>query len=311
MPLYEFGVTRSYQWYGAAVGQYGGHWEVRGSIQRERKTLLSLEVDEPLTLFVDELTNRLRELELVDLDIGPIGEDGIPTLDCVRRGQGPFDVDGTLLLAIRSVCSIDGVTDWDNYNGGRFADRHQGVILTGGLAFIEGIKVGTDLEGQDPTRVIEQTCLMLAGKDFDRNTPNLEAWRIRIEDNRRAKKEKRERILAKARAILTQHLSEEQLVQFEATGEFTVIGGDGYQYLITDKHHHNVFRIEDGKQTHMYCIVSEDLVPDHDQMLAQMLLLQANPEMFHKITNTWVMGENETWKFVRQGPEMAVQDLDG
>jgi hypothetical protein len=33
-------------------------------------------------------------------------------------------------------------------------------------------------------------------------------------------------------------------------------------------------------------------VPSHDQMLAQMLLLRANPSMFHEITNTWRLDED-------------------
>jgi hypothetical protein len=257
-------------------------------------------------LFVDELMNRLHQLELVDLNLGPIGVDGIPTIDCIRRGQGPFDVEGTLLIAIRAVCSIEGITDWDTYTGGRVNDRHEGVIIMGGMAFIEGATAGHDLEGRDPTRVVEQTCLLLAGKDFDRDTPDLEAWRIRAEEDYRARKEKqreqderRARALAKARAILTNYLDEKQLAEFEASGEFHVLGADGFTYLVTSKGHHNVFRIEDGVQTYMYCIVSKGFIPDHDLMLSQMFLLQASPEMFHKTTNTWKKGEDGNWKFVK------------
>ena len=257
-------------------------------------------------MFVDGLMDRLRQLKLIDLGVGPLGVDGIPTIDCIRRNQGPFDVEGTLLISIRSVCSIEGVTDWDTYAGGRVTDRHEGVIIIGGMAFIEGAKVGTDLEGRDPTRVVEQTCLLVAGKDFDRDTPDLEAWRIRTEEDLRARRErqrerneKHTRVLAKARAILTSYLDEEQLVEFEATGDFHVLGADGFTYLVTGHGHHNVFRIEGGEKTYMYCIVSKGFIPDHDQMLSQMFLLQANPEMFHQITNTWKKGDDGNWVFIR------------
>lgn len=254
-------------------------------------------------------------MELIALDLGPIGPDCIPTIDCIRRGLGPFDVEGTLLIAIRSAYTVDGVIDWDIDGGGRVQDRHQGVLILGGMAFIEGVKVGTDLEGGDPTRVVEQTCLMLAGKDFERLTPGLEAWRIRVEERRREDQERREQderkrevAASKARAILTAYLNEEQLVEFEDTGEFHVIGADGFKYLVTNKGHHNVFRIEDGKRTHMYCIVSRGYVPDHDQMLSQMFLLQADPTMFHEIANTWEMGEDDHWKLVRKGREPVFEN---
>ena len=290
---------------------------VKGSVQRARKTLLNLEVDEPLTLFVDGLMDRLRQLKLIDLDVGPLGVDGIPTIDCIRRDQGPLDVEGTLLIAIRSVCSIEGVTDWDTYAGGRINDRHEGVIFIGGMAFIEGAKVGTDLEGRDPTRVVEQTCLLVAGKDFDRDTPDLEAWRIRAEEDLRARRErqresneKHARALAKARAILTSYLDEEQLVEFEATGDFHVLGADGFTYLVTGQGHHNVFRIEGGERTYRYCIVSKGFIPDHDQMLSQMFLLQANPEMFHATTNTWKKGDDGNWKFIKVERDHEVEQYN-
>jgi hypothetical protein len=266
-------------------------------------------------LFVDELTNRLRQLELIALDVGPIGPNGIPTIDCIRRGQGPFDVVGTLLIAIRTVCSIEGVTDWDTYTGGRVNDRHQGVLIIGGMAFIEGVQIGTDLEGRDPTRVVEQTCLLLAGKDSDRDPPDLEDWGIRAKEDFRARKERkreenerRTRALAKARAILTSYLDEKQLAEFEATGEFHVLGADGFTYLVTSKGHHNVFRIENGVQTYMYCIVSRGFIPDHDLMLSQMFLLQADPATFHKITNTWKKGDTGDWEFIRVEREPGYEE---
>ena len=73
--------------------------------------------------------DRLRQLELIALDLGPIGPDGIPTIDCIRRGLGPFDVEGTLLIAIRAAYTVDGVIDWDVDGGGRVQDRHQGVLI--------------------------------------------------------------------------------------------------------------------------------------------------------------------------------------
>lgn len=162
------------------------------------------------------------------------------------------------------------------------------------MAFVERAYTGIDLDGQDPSYLIEQTCLLIAGKDYDRNIPRLEAWRVRLEEERRERKAKRDSVEAKARAILMAHLDETQVSEFESSGSFHVLGADGYTYLITSREQHNVFRIEEGRRTFEYCIVTRDFVPLQDQMLTQMLLLTTHPAMFHQIANTWEIREDGT-----------------
>lgn len=203
----------------------------------------------------------------------------------------PEHEDGTLILALRSVYTVGDIGGIVDSARGRIIDRHDGVFVMGGVAFVEGPRIGVSLEGIDPAYLIEQTCLLLAGRDYDRDTPGLEKWRIGVEDARRATKERHDQIEAKARAILMDHLDDTQLAEFESSGEFHVVGADGHTYLITGEEQHNVFRIEDGRKTFEYCVVTKNVVPICDQMLAQMLLLMTNPAMFHEVTNTWTLSE--------------------
>ena len=197
---------------------------------------------------------------------------------------------------------LGGIVDSER---GQVVDRHDGVFVMGGLAFVEGPLIGTDLDGINPSYLVEQTCLLLAGKEYDRETLGLEVWRIGVEEARRAKKETRRQIKARARAVLTAHLDETQLAEFERSGSFHVVGADGYTYLITVADQHNVYRIENGRRTFEYCIVTKNNVPTYDQMLAQMLLLMTNPSMFHEITNTWELDESGKRTIVHHSSDPA------
>jgi hypothetical protein len=250
LPIYELEAEHYYQWGRASNFANGGVWNIR-PLTVNHRAIISLELDEPLTDLVAQLSDRLRAFSQ--------------------------PLDGTLILTIRAVYELD-----------------HGIWIDGGLAFVERAYMGIDLEGQDPSYLIEQLCLLLAGKDYDRSTFGLEAWRIRLEDEKRERKAKRDSVEAKARAILMAHLDETQVSEFESSGSFHVLGVDGYTYLITSKEQHNVFRIEGGRRTSEYCIVMKDFVPLQDQMLTQMLLLMTTPTMFHQIANTWEIREDGT-----------------
>jgi hypothetical protein len=255
-------------------------------------------------------------------------------------------MDGTLVLVLRSCIPWSDFDGFLDSNRSQIVDRH-GVLIIGGLAFVEGIHEGIDIGDSDPTYRIEQMCLAFARKDYDHSVFDLDSH-LADRAQQKARKEElrqkineialpilgehldeyqvgafvtgvmvsikgpiedlsayvldkatkaverelaRKRAAEKARAILREHLDEAQVAEFDATGEFHVQGADGYIYLITNQVQHNVFRIEDGRRTREYCVVTKAYVPTHDQMLAQMLLLQCNPEMFHSIANTWHITE--------------------
>jgi hypothetical protein len=260
IPVFDFEPSTCYQWDPPA-------WDIHGCGQR---TFIGVNLDEPLTTLVDELPRRLQGLI------------------CEGSGVSP---DGTLILVLRSVWQstiYDGIVD---YRGVKVVDRH-GVLLLGGLAYVEGLHVGIDVGDRDLVYQVEQTCLALAGAEFDQEVPEIPEFLVRVENRRREREETHCRITSRARELLRSHLNSEQRREFDANGQFHVRGADGYDYLIVDQFQHNVFRVEAGRRVFEYCIVSKHFVPSHDQMLAQMLLLRANPSMFHEITNTWRLDED-------------------
>ena len=304
LPLYRFEqwCERYYVW------QYP-YWNI---CDRSRNgVLVSTEIDEPLTTLVDDLPRRLATIR-PGYSINHQDTDLILVPDSI-------EAPGTLIVSIRCSSAWDNFDGWlDSDHGGRIRDRH-GVLVLCGIAFCPGLQEGIPLNGLDPVRIIEQVCMRLAGKEFDPNIPDIvpyprEARQVTPEDRVRVDalirdidecwkrgEEERRQAQERALAILCEHLDEQQISEFDAHQQFCVQGGDGFTYLITNKSCHNVFRIEDGVKTVEYCLVTESKLPDPDQMLAQKLLLEADPEMFHKKTNAWILDE---------GKRESVQFLD-
>jgi hypothetical protein len=84
----------------------------------------------------------------------------------------------------------------------------------------------------------------------------------------------------KARQLLMRNLDEGQLKSFKKDGSFRVTAKDGKVYTISTARSFNV-KAEDGTR---YCGQLAD-TPVEDQMLAQKLLLQHDPEKFFKNAN--------------------------
>ncbi len=259
IPVFDVDPATCYQWSPLT-------WDIRGCGVR---TFIDLNLDEPLTTLVDALPRRLQDL-INETSVSP---------------------DGTLILILRSVWQstiYDGIVD---YRGVKVVDRH-GVLLIGGLAYVDGLHEGVDVGDRDLIYQVEQTCLALAGKEFDQEVPDLPEFIDHIGNRRREREETIQRVSHRARELLRSHLNNEQCREFDASGQFHVRGADGYNYLIVDQCQHNVFRVEGEHRIFEYCIISKHAIPNHDQMLAQMLLLRANPSMFHEITNTWRLQED-------------------
>lgn len=88
IPIYELeGAEHSYQWDGASNFANGGIWDIR-PLTVNHRVIISLGLDEPLTVLVAQLSDRLQAL--------------------------PQPLDGSLILSIRSVYSVDGVTNWES-----------------------------------------------------------------------------------------------------------------------------------------------------------------------------------------------------
>lgn len=281
IPLYDWDVAEYYVWNHPV-------WDIRSGYVNKR-VLISLDTDEPLTLFLDELPSRLDMLQPFTLE-----SRGEP-LESRPKGPSCLEMDGTIVLVIRSCwsCSDSELLNfsWVLPDGSRSPDRHK-INLLGGLAFIPRVIQGHPLEGRNPARIIEQMCLRLAGKEYDSSVELVPEFLEEAVQKSKEREKRINRVLARAKATLRSHLTSSQREEFDSTGQFHVRGADGYVYLILDQIQHNVFRIEDGKRTAEYCIITESHVPTQDQMLAQKLLLEANPQMFHDITNTWLITED-------------------
>lgn len=188
-----------------------------------------------------------------------------------------------------------------------------GTWVLGGVAFIPGTEMGTELkEGDDAVTIIEQGCrafmqahepgmhdAITAGAmrfhdpanprhEFPMGSPMTEEAIAQAMVHRQAQKAKAQQVVAKARKLLMVCLTPYQRYEFLEYGEFHVAGLDGFTYVIREQFGHNVFRIEDGDQTWIYCLVTADWgVPKFDLMLAQKLLLEREPEAFFEKANAW------------------------
>jgi hypothetical protein len=90
---------------------------------------------------------------------------------------------------------------------------------------------------------------------------------------------------------------------------FTLQGRDGRTYRITEGSTANVQLIENGLATHSFCVVDKDRrLPVYDLMLAQKLLLESNPEGFHKIAVVRDLREHPP--ICRDEPEITDGDLE-
>jgi hypothetical protein len=250
---------------------------------------------------VEEFPDRLRAPWLGDLVI-PDGEP--PCWE--RTQQGLLEADGTLVFVLRSVFPFGNPSVLLDSSKGLIEDRHE-LMVIGGLAFIPEIHEGFDFTGRDPIRYIEHLCLAIASREYDHSIQGIEEFVAQLEVARRERTKAKEEVVTKARAILEAHLLPEQLEEFRTSNEFHVLGADGFEYLLTEAQQHNVFRIEGGRRTFEYCIVTHGFLPVYDQMLAQKLLLQANPEMFHRITNTWELTEAGERVLQPKGPVEEIE----
>lgn len=104
----------------------------------------------------------------------------------------------------------------------------------------------------------------------------------------RAEEELRKIATSKAELLLRRVLSKEQILELDEKGYFHVWSKDGLKYRIRRGTSHNVKRVDPltGEEKQSYCIYPKISVPVPDIMLAQKLLLEADPETFLKTAFT-------------------------
>lgn len=118
--------------------------------------------------------------------------------------------------------------------------------------------------------------------------PQNEAERDRRERERaRLEREQQQReAAARARVLLLDHLDPEQRASFEANAKFFVTSSAGRKFCIHLGRQHNVWLVdENNHHTTGYCGHIRDHVPDEDNVLAQMLLIQSDEAEFLRVAN--------------------------
>ena len=121
---------------------------------------------------------------------------------------------------------------------------------------------------------------------FDRSAGERRLARVMRErayavDQFLARQTHEEEIRERSRALLLRMLTPAQRVQFERENRFTVrVKGRG-RFIVTSGAIFNVA----GPDSTTYCTRAEPPVPIYDLMLAQKILLEADPSQFFKVAN--------------------------
>lgn len=210
--------------------------------------------------------------------------------------QNP-DVRGTLYVIIRARDRIPG---------------EDLIIFNGALAFFpaprgRAMGYGLPLDGEDPCDVVRHILDVGVAEDLQNKPPlvrelfervGISAIRTRplftLEDLLEREYEWQQRTVSEARAserariLLYQHLTPEQIADVEDRGYFICIGADERTYKIMQRHTHNVFLLDrQGRPRVEFCIVTRSPLPTYDLMLLQKFLLESSPEVFWQEANRW------------------------
>lgn len=141
--------------------------------------------------------------------------------------------------------------------------------------FLDELQSSTGLAPEELVDVILRLPQNAAERDR-RERERVEAERI--EAARLAKE--------RARVLLLDHLDAEQRSSFEANNRFFVISSTGRKFCIHLGRQHNLWLVDDNNQhTTGYCGHIREYVPDEDNVLAQMLLLQSDEAEFLRVAN--------------------------
>lgn len=95
------------------------------------------------------------------------------------------------------------------------------------------------------------------------------------------------RAIARARKLIREHLSDEQLESLAKQDYFELESSSGKKYRIYRGHSMNVYRLDDaGKEVERLCAYSKTKnMPDEDHMLIQKLHLETDEDHYRKIAN--------------------------
>lgn len=109
--------------------------------------------------------------------------------------------------------------------------------------------------------------------------------RAALRERERAEREReRAEEAERAEELLCDHLTDEQRADWERANRFELLVG-GRTYQIARGYQGNIYLMEGGARVESYCIHGDTRLPEADQVLAQKLLLESNPDEFHRVAN--------------------------
>lgn len=219
----------------------------------------------------------------INLNIDIFIEDMLPLVEewlSVPHTLNP-DVPGTLYVAIHGIDYLP--QEGELFKGGfGFVPRPYGIPLDG-LCPIEVVKqiisVSTPAKIRDCDPVIrslisdysESRCINALNTEWE--------WTYRNKRDESANE--------RARMLLYNCLSINQISDLEEDGFFTCKGSDGKTYRIENTPQHNVFLMHGDRKVKEFCIVTSSYVPIFDLMLIQKFMIESNIEGFYKQANRW------------------------
>lgn len=96
---------------------------------------------------------------------------------------------------------------------------------------------------------------------------------------------------ARARELLLSVLSDQQREEYERTKAFRVKAADGKEYRLKHGWAGNVEELDEfGKAIARLCIHPSAAIPEADNLVAQKLMIETDPESFRRIANRTPIG---------------------
>jgi hypothetical protein len=169
-----------------------------------------------------------------------------------------------------------------------------------GMAYVpQDVGAATILQGEDPTELVLHVLQghrdhPLVQAVLDRREAEIREharyW-IMAEAARAVERKKQHAAYKRAARLLNSFLTPKQKRELRKKNHIHVNGQDGQLYRIEARSHQNVFLIKDGKPVTQFCVVSREILPVPDLVLAQKLLLEANIAEFMALANKWEVHE--------------------
>jgi hypothetical protein len=151
------------------------------------------------------------------------------------------------------------------------------------------IEIRGDAWGQWVAEVREGTN-HISDEERARRAAETEERQRRVRQTAAEQRKKNEEANARAEALLKSALTKKELEEYETAKTVTVKVSDTKSLRIKPGRSSNIEELdENGNVVAHLCVHLEERVPDHDNMLAQILFAQSEPEEFLALANRYAV----------------------